>query len=790
MNRTTRSLVRRTVASGAVLAAASLTLAGPAFADGPATTPSSSPGTATEATPVQVAPLVQPSVVYETVSWSGYVYDRFNGQYLQNKPFRVTMQCTGFVVNPDGYVATAGHCVDPEGGKDAIRRVAAQWALQHYYNTPGALTVDDVLGDYRVDILGDGNQVLHNRVDREVGVSWGASVSGVKVQKQKPARVLAFQQYDEGDGALLKVDETDLNAIELADTSGVEINSGAVAIGYPAIIDSFTDPDLTPTFDAGNVSSIKTVAHGLLSVFQLSAQLSGGMSGGPTVDAEGHVIGVNSSHFVGEPFNYAVPAERIKELLDSAGVDNTVSQTTETYRDGIRAYFEGDRTTAVADLSKVLRDQPANGLAETYLGKARDLPAPEPADSGTAWACGRPSRPAWSPRSEGPDRPGAPGAPPAPAPVAEHRDGHPARSGSPARSGRPGLGTRARGPYGPHGVLPRRGSGLRAPRPGAPGPGRRRRHGHRGHPGVLPVVRALARGRGALLRLVRRGPCVTGSTASRPKGPGPDGPGPSGVSRGAPRGRRSPPSAWRCAWERLPPEVRRHEHPGDHHEDQSQHQRPDAGQEDAADLPVRCERQLPRRGRVGVGTDLPVVVGGLDERTEQDQPTEERDHAPHQEVADGAGQCVPVEDGSREAGHPVVEGDQQPDRRDRVCEHVPAERGEPDVEGDRRQAHADRRPGRRHEAVADTGEPARDRPVGRHRQGRARGGQDRGEGGGRGRAEDHEDEQVDGEAADRAAAEHGPAEHREDVVALFGLPRPIPAVPTPAYACVAVVTTT
>ena len=385
MNRTTRSLVRRTVASGAVLAAASLTLAGPAFADGPATTPSSSPGTATGATPVQVAPLVQPSVVYETVSWSGYVYDRFNGQYLQNKPFRVTMQCTGFVVNPDGYVATAGHCVDPEGGKDAIRREAAQWALQHYYNTPGALTVDDVLGDYRVDILGDGNQVLHNRVDREVGVSWGASVSGVKVQKQKPARVLAFQQYDEGDGALLKVDETDLNAIELADTSGVEINSGAVAIGYPAIIDSFTDPDLTPTFDAGNVSSIKTVAHGLLSVFQLSAQLSGGMSGGPTVDAEGHVIGVNSSHFVGEPFNYAVPAERIKELLDSAGVDNTVSQTTETYRDGIRAYFEGDRTTAVADLSKVLRDQPANGLAETYLGKARDLPAPEPADSGTAW---------------------------------------------------------------------------------------------------------------------------------------------------------------------------------------------------------------------------------------------------------------------------------------------------------------------------------------------------------------------------------------------------------------------
>ena len=103
----------------------------------------------------------------------------------------------------------------------------------------------------------------------------------MNVLKQKPARVLAYQKFNEGDGALLKVDETELNAIELADTSGVEINSGVVAVGYPAIIGNYTDTDLTPTFDAGNVSSIKTVADGLLSVFQLSAELSGGMSGGP-----------------------------------------------------------------------------------------------------------------------------------------------------------------------------------------------------------------------------------------------------------------------------------------------------------------------------------------------------------------------------------------------------------------------------------------------------------------------------------------------------------------------------
>ena len=56
----------------------------------------------------------QPSVVYIGSTWTGYVYDTYNKLYLNNgKPFTLDFQCTGFVVNPDGYIATAGHCVDP-----------------------------------------------------------------------------------------------------------------------------------------------------------------------------------------------------------------------------------------------------------------------------------------------------------------------------------------------------------------------------------------------------------------------------------------------------------------------------------------------------------------------------------------------------------------------------------------------------------------------------------------------------------------------------------------------------
>ncbi len=40
-------------------------------------------------------------------------------------PYEALWTCTSFVVNPDGWVATAGHCVDPESAKDLILKNAA-----------------------------------------------------------------------------------------------------------------------------------------------------------------------------------------------------------------------------------------------------------------------------------------------------------------------------------------------------------------------------------------------------------------------------------------------------------------------------------------------------------------------------------------------------------------------------------------------------------------------------------------------------------------------------------------
>ena len=87
-------------------------------------------GARPKATPVQLAEnLIRPAVVYIEGDLSAYV-GTDKGYFTDiDQPFKVTISCTGFVVNPTGYVGTAGHCADlgPEGARaDIIRQIVNQ----------------------------------------------------------------------------------------------------------------------------------------------------------------------------------------------------------------------------------------------------------------------------------------------------------------------------------------------------------------------------------------------------------------------------------------------------------------------------------------------------------------------------------------------------------------------------------------------------------------------------------------------------------------------------------------
>lgn len=368
----------------ATVAAAALLLPGGAAATGstnPAPRADSSPTAAPETTPMErVSAYTTPSIVYLDIEWAGRVYDTYNGQFLNDgNPFYYSFSCTGYVVNSGGYIATAGHCVDVGEVRPMFFRDAAQWALDNGYYVSKTLTLDDVLGfgDYVV-MAPDANV---RRPSRDVTVAWSVSAGGVQTGKALPARVVKSQSFSQGDGALLKVEATNLNAVPL-NTDDLEIGTAIVAIGYPASVDLVTDATFSPSFKEGSISSKKTVSNGLLTVYEISAAVSGGMSGGPTVNLDSEVVAFNSfginSQIETQQFNFVRPASIVAELLGDAGTSNTLSEDSVAYRAGLDAYFAGDKTTAVEELQSVVDSQPTHELATQYLEKAKDLPDPPP----------------------------------------------------------------------------------------------------------------------------------------------------------------------------------------------------------------------------------------------------------------------------------------------------------------------------------------------------------------------------------------------------------------------------
>lgn len=337
----------------------------------------------------QVEPTTQSAIVYLETTWSGRVFDTFkyDGEqigYLRDKPFTVTSRCTGFVVNPAGYIVTAGHCIEHT---EAIEeRLIAQAAAWRYPTDPSAdeLTFKQYLGlvmeDYRVE-----GTERKGRPDRVVDAAFGIALSGESSGSALPARVLSVKGFDNGDVALLKVERDDLPALELATDSDIEVRDPVVSIGFPLSVDLVTDADFQPSYKDGTVSSVKTISDGLLEVYEVNADVSGGMSGGPTVDDEGRVVGLNSFGVAGEPqnFNFIRPVEIIEEMLNDEGVTNEIGSVQQSFEAGLDAYFAGDKESAVSHLDDVLAQSPSHELAQEFRAKAAQLPDAPVEDAGS-----------------------------------------------------------------------------------------------------------------------------------------------------------------------------------------------------------------------------------------------------------------------------------------------------------------------------------------------------------------------------------------------------------------------
>jgi putative serine protease PepD len=126
------------------------------------------------------------------------------------------------------------------------------------------------------------------------------------------------------DLALLKVDGSNLKTLSLGDSSQVGVGDATYAIGNPYGLDQ--------TFTSGIVSALNRDLQApdgskISGAIQTDAALNPGNSGGPLLDADGQVIGVNSQIETGQTgggeggnvgIGFAIPSNTVKSFVDEA----------------------------------------------------------------------------------------------------------------------------------------------------------------------------------------------------------------------------------------------------------------------------------------------------------------------------------------------------------------------------------------------------------------------------------------------------------------------------------------
>lgn len=311
----------------------------------------------------RAAALIRPSVMY--LAGEGYGLVRLpDGELLSqfgrgaSMPFLATWNCTAFVVNPEGWVATAGHCVDPASAKLLILKRATSEYRSQYPDAPeshDAATTFEWLQKNAIvegDAPGQGPHVSFKLI----------SGTGTKLVAKLPASVVDFRPLGEGDVAVLKIAKRNLPSSELGTDADVTIGTSILAVGYPETTQNITGPSLDPTYKNGHVSKKSIV--GPSPEYEIDAAMTEGMSGGPTIGLNGKVLGVNSFAPAGEtqPFNFIAPADGLAALLAAKGVKPTLGPADLLYRQGLKSFYSGRYTESIG-----LFDQ-AQALSPGYPG--------------------------------------------------------------------------------------------------------------------------------------------------------------------------------------------------------------------------------------------------------------------------------------------------------------------------------------------------------------------------------------------------------------------------------------
>lgn len=134
--------------------------------------------------------------------------------------------------------------------------------------------------------------------------------------EEYPATTVGGDEFS--DLMVLKIDAQGLSPAEFGDSDGMEVGDSVVAIGDPL------GTELRGTMTDGIICGIQrniNVEDRTMTLMQTNAALNSGNSGGPLVNMEGQVIGINtmkiaSNYNAVEGIGFAIPISTAKPIVD------------------------------------------------------------------------------------------------------------------------------------------------------------------------------------------------------------------------------------------------------------------------------------------------------------------------------------------------------------------------------------------------------------------------------------------------------------------------------------------
>jgi hypothetical protein len=289
------------------------------------------------------------------------------------KPDPDTENGTGFIIHPDGWIATNGHVVMPVYKADEehitnFLEQAAQAACG-----PGLKKLPEARRKARMAaILKDPENrkgvKLTKKLDVYLPTGEGRQGFPAVVKAYSPPIDPELLPKDGSkpdppmlDAALIKIEAANLPTVRLAPSVGQSVLLGQqiVIVGYPGVV-------LWHDFLSKKSRAEATVTYGRVSAFRLDvnerwiiqtdAPISWGNSGGPAFSAKGEVVALAtfiSTSLDGDQaiqgFNFLIPIDSIHAMAKQVGVTpSTDSPFTRAWDQTVQAFIEGRYAEALA----------------------------------------------------------------------------------------------------------------------------------------------------------------------------------------------------------------------------------------------------------------------------------------------------------------------------------------------------------------------------------------------------------------------------------------------------------